>query len=93
MPRLDSHYIDLDGALSSLDRRALDYRFDLDADIPWSRLGEAGEYLPVALLEDLGVDTTALRAHPQAWEHLQWASALGIAEGFIVAEQQVLDFL
>jgi hypothetical protein len=86
-------YADLEGHLATLDARPATYQFDLERDIPWSRLDEPGVYLPPDYVADLGFDAAALQAVPEAWELFQWAAALLTCEGFVETEKDVIDFL
>ncbi|MCB9570289.1 MAG: acyltransferase domain-containing protein, partial [Myxococcales bacterium] len=77
-------------ALARLDRRALGYRFDLDAEMPWERLGEPGIHVTAELAETLGVDVGALRSTPGAWELAQWGMALEFCVGFEALERVLI---
>lgn len=79
-------YSERRGELARLDRRATDYRFDLEADMPWARLGEPGIHVPAALAATLGVDVAALRGEPAAWALLDWGMALEFCVGFEALE-------
>ena len=82
----------LPSALARLDRRRLTYRFDLEGDLPWSRIDEAGLYYGPEALRGYGYDVEALQAHPAAWALFQWRVALSIAGGFELLEQALLGF-
>ncbi|MGB1013188.1 MAG: AMP-binding protein, partial [Nannocystaceae bacterium] len=75
-----------------LDRRRLDYRFDLERDIPWAQTDEPGMYLPRTLVEELGIDDTRLRDVAEAQELLQWALALSTCRTFEVLEWGIIQF-
>ena len=43
-------------AFDKLDLRNVNYRFDLESDIPWSSLNEAGEHFGPKFCAKVGVD-------------------------------------
>ena len=86
------HYRDIDGVRAILDRRSLDYRFDLQADVPWELADEPGDYLPQSLLEVMGVDTAPLQADSEANRLFQWACALCVCRTFEVLEWGIIEF-
>ena len=73
--------------LQRIDRRGLGYRFDLDADVPWSRIDEPGAFFGPRLLARLGVDAAALAADAEAADLLQWGLALATCEAFAGLER------
>jgi hypothetical protein len=76
-----------------LDARPTVYRFDLERDVPWQRLGEPGRFFPDSLLRALGLDVDALAREPGASELCQWALALATAEAFVHLERDVIRFV
>lgn len=84
-------YSDLRETCAEIDRRKTRYRFDLERDLPWERIGEPGCYFPDAYLALFGVDATLLRERG-AYELFQWALALGSCEDFIYLEENLVGF-
>ncbi|MEZ4453137.1 MAG: SDR family NAD(P)-dependent oxidoreductase [Nannocystaceae bacterium] len=77
-------------ALARLDRRSLAYRFDLEAEMPWERLGEPGCHVPEPLAITLGIDAATLRSTPGAWALAQWGMALEFCVGFEALERLLI---
>jgi acyl-CoA synthetase (AMP-forming)/AMP-acid ligase II/aryl carrier-like protein len=87
-------YPRLEEALSRLERRNIDtYRFDLDKDIPWDRVDEPGEYVPLELFSSLGLELEVVRAQPEAWRLLQIASAITMCQAFETVEVTIGLFI
>lgn len=68
------------------------YQFDLDADIAWDRMHQAGVHIPRGLMEQVGIDTDALLAVPEAYALFQWAGALGVSQILEITEWGIIDF-
>ena len=80
--------------LSRLERRQpARYRFDLEADIPWSRIGEEGIYVPPAMFSALGIDPAPVQAHAEAWDMLQAAVAMTVCTAFELVEVTITLFV
>ncbi len=88
----DSLYSDLRQAFRRLDARSTRYQFNLERDIPWSRLNEPGDYYPRALLESYGYDIPGIQSVTGAWSLLQRRTALSVAAGFDLLEDALLGF-
>jgi acyl-CoA synthetase (AMP-forming)/AMP-acid ligase II/acyl carrier protein len=89
-----SLYGDVESALERLDRRNPEtYRFDLERDVPWHRVGEPGVYVPPEALERLGLDVGPLAADPEAWCLFQAASALTMCAAFELVEVTITLFI
>jgi len=87
-------YPDLADACAKLERRSPDkYRFDLEADVAWDKIGEPGEYCSAKLLTALGINAGELRRNRPAYDLFQWAYALTVCEQFIVLEDIIVRFL
>jgi len=74
-------------------RNPAKYRFDAEHDIAWDRIADPGDYCSTGLLDDLGVEWTALQSDRRAWERFQWAYALTTCHAFILLEEVILRFL
>ena len=72
--------------LTRLDARATHYRFDLEADMPWHRLGEPGIHMPDEMAAMLGIDVATARRVPEARALLDWAMAVETCAGFEALE-------
>jgi len=83
-------YPNIAGALTKLDKRNTNYRFDLEQDIDWLRTHEKGRYFPDSFLVNTGVDLALLKTHPEAFAFYEWALALIICRRFVVLEEAVL---
>jgi acyl-CoA synthetase (AMP-forming)/AMP-acid ligase II/acyl carrier protein len=83
-------YPNIAGALTKLDKRNTNYRFDLERDIDWLRIHESGRYFPDSFLINTGVDLALLKTHPEAFAFYDWALALIICRRFVVLEEAVL---
>ena len=86
-------YKDTDTIFSRLDPRNVNYRFDLDADIPWSRTSEPGLHFGPKFCAKVGVDYEGLREHPEAFDLFQWAVGVEVSEAFYILESYLLDFV
>jgi hypothetical protein len=87
-------YEDLGAALERLDRRSPDtYRFDLEQDVAWSRVGEPGLYVPPEIFATFGLDVAPVAADPEAWRLLQAASAMTMCTAFEVVEVTITLFI
>jgi len=80
-------------AFDKLDLRNVNYRFDLESDIPWSSLNEAGEHFGPKFCAKVGVDYERLSENPEAMKLFQWAVGLEVAEAFYILESYLLDFV
>jgi len=89
-----STYQDLAKHLAKIENRNTKYQFDLEKDIAWPEINKSGNYFADEYLEKgLGVDVTSLKAHPDAWELLQWCEAVTLCSIFMLFEEEVIDFV
>ncbi len=86
-------YVDSATAFRKIDNRNVNYRFDLDKDIPWSLTGAPGVHFGPRFCKKLGVDYHGLKAHPEAFEIFQWAVGIEVSEAFVILESYLLDFV
>ncbi|HET9930866.1 MAG TPA: AMP-binding protein, partial [Polyangiaceae bacterium] len=86
-----SLYDALHARVARLDRRSTRYRYDLERDVPWHRLDEAGLYAGPSLLASERIDLSSV-ANTQAADLLQWTLAVNICDRFIALEEAVLRF-
>lgn len=87
-----SSYRELAEACAAIDRRKTRYRFDLEKDVPWHRIGEPGLYCSDSLLNAFGIDAELLRQHRPSHELFQWAFAVALCEEFIYLEESLIAF-
>lgn len=80
-------------SLHRLDERGTGYRFDVDHDVPWSRLGEPGLFFTDAMLARLGFDPTAIARSAGARASLDVVLALVTAKTFAHLELDVIRFV
>ena len=78
---------------SKLDGRNVNYRFDLNEDIPWEQNSVAGEHFGPKFCAKLGVDYQGLKSFPEAFELFQWAVGIEVSEAFYILESYLLDFV
>jgi len=86
-------YESLPQALTKIDNRKTNYQFDAEKDICWDQISSSGLYMPIDLLEDMGINTKILNNHPNVMEIFQWAFALNICESEFLIEQGLIDFI
>jgi len=86
-------YKNTDTEFSKLDNRNVNYRFDLEKDIPWSRISEPGLHFGPHFCAKVGVDFEGLRQHPEAFALFQWAVGVETSEVFYILEQNLMDFI
>lgn len=86
-------YKDSDSIFQKLDNRNVNYRFDLEKDIPWSRTSEPGLHFGPKFCAKVGVDFEGLRQHPEAFEFFQWAVGVEVSEVFYILERNLNDFI
>jgi hypothetical protein len=86
-------YIALENKFEKLDKRNKHYQFDIETDIPWLRLGESGEHIPMDYLDDLGFDCKVLAKYPEANSLFQWAAAIEFCRYAAGLEMLVINFL
>ncbi len=80
--------------LTRLDRRKTGYRFDLEADLPWTDSEQPGLYAGPYLLSRLGIRTSSESvADAEAQDALQWGLALATAQAFVALESDVTAFV
>ena len=79
-------------SLAELDRRATDYRYDLEADIRWAELAAPGALVPPSVLATLGADVAGIEASGQA-ELYDWCFGLLICQHFIELERVVIKWV
>ena len=92
-PAMHDLYEQPDDYFAKLEARTTNYRFDIERDVAWSRLGEPGLYFTQAVLDPGGVSLDALAKIEGAAECFQWALAIAICEEFVALEQRILAFL
>ena len=90
MTTTSSLYRDLASATRKIDRRNTAYRFDIDADIPWSRATQRGLHFGPRMLALLGIDLTAV--DPRAAKVFDWGYAIAVCEAFHDLEEMVVRF-
>jgi hypothetical protein len=78
--------------LGELDRRATDYRYDIETDICWDQLDDPGAMMPPSVLEALGVDVAGLTA-TGSLELYDWCFGLLICQHFIELERVVIKWV
>ena len=71
-------------SLAELDRRATDYRYDLEADIRWSEVDAPGALVPPSVLASLGADVAGIQASGQAAgttarPSITWSASSGVS--------------
>jgi hypothetical protein len=86
-------YINSEKVFGKLDERNVNYRFDLNKDIPWEQNSVAGEHFGPKFCAKLGVDYQGLKNHPEAFELFQWAVGIEVSEAFYILESYLLDFV
>ena len=86
-------YRGLAEAFAKADRRHTEYQFDLERDIAWARISEAGDYVSDSWLRNIGIDPQALAAHPEARELFQWAVAVNHCDTFMHTEDHLIDVI
>jgi len=86
-------YQNSESVFAKLDGRNVNYRFDLDRDIPWELSGAEGVHLGPGFCRKLGVNYEGLEKHPKAFELFQWAVGIEVAEAFYILESYLLDFV
>jgi hypothetical protein len=86
-------YTNTDIVFDKLDNRNVNYRFDLDKDIPWAKTSVQGEHFGPKFCAKLGVDYEGLKQHPEAFDLFQWAAGVEVSEAFFILESYLLDFV
>ena len=86
-------YMNTDEVFEKIDNRRVNYRFDIDKDIPWAETSVAGIHLGPKFCAKLGVDYEGLAQHPEAFAIFQWSAGLEISEAFAILESYLLDFV
>jgi len=92
-PETGDLYPELDAVAAALDDRSDKYQFDLDADVPWDRMDEAGEFLPPGLASFAWSEALPLQDDPAAWELFQWSTTLALCDVIIRLEEGLIDFV
>lgn len=88
----DLLYRNLHQVMAKAEEKSVSYRFDLENDVAWGRMGEPGDYYPEALLDAAGIDTAVLASEPKAREMFQWACAVTICSTFDILETGLIEF-
>lgn len=76
-----------------IEARTTNYRFDLDLDVAWDRIGEPGRYFSTAALGQGGIDLDEMAVVPGLVDTFEWALAIAICEEFVALELRILRFL